>query len=376
MKTEILRLDNVSLQMSGIMQLERFNLQIFSGEIMGLMALNAHGVSSLVSLLQSNTPVHFGRVYYCEQLVNSHIYSRTTPNEIVVIEQKSHLVNGLTVGDNVFVLSGVERRWLLHTQSFRGRLQELEQAVGVDIPCNRQVEELSLFERCMVELLKAWESGARLVLLWNISHFLAGTDIGRLHYAIRHFASRGMAFIYISNSYEELCGLCDRIAVMYNGSVIKVQEMVSGGSEDIHALLQQFTGTTSSPPRSAMSQPEQRQYGTAETGGSCGIQRRMSRDPYGRPAAAGWNAATGYGTERTARRKSSDRWTADPPADGAGSAGRLYCRKSFTNDAVSGYELFAESHVLPASADRQLVSPAEHLPQPAARADAGAWRGF
>lgn len=41
MKTEILRLDNVSLQMSGIMQLERFNLQIFSGEIMGLMALNA-----------------------------------------------------------------------------------------------------------------------------------------------------------------------------------------------------------------------------------------------------------------------------------------------------------------------------------------------
>ena len=246
MKTEILRLDNVSLQMSGIMQLERFNLQIFSGEIMGLMALNAHGVSSLVSLLQSNTPVHFGRVYYCEQLVNSHIYSRTTPNEIVVIEQKSHLVNGLTVGDNVFVLSGVERRWLLHTQSFRGRLQELEQAVGVDIPCNRQVEELSLFERCMVELLKAWESGARLVLLWNISHFLAGTDIRRLHYAIRHFASRGMAFIYISNSYEELCGLCDRIAVMYNGSVVKVQEMVSGGSEDIHALLQQFTGTTSS----------------------------------------------------------------------------------------------------------------------------------
>lgn len=109
-----------------------------------------------------------------------------------------------------------------------------------------------------------------------------------------------------------------------------------------------------------MSQPEQRQYGTAETGGSCGIQRRMSRDPYGRPAAAGWNAATGYGTERTARRESSDRWRADPPANGAGSAGRLYCRKSFTNDAVSGYELFAESHVLPASADRQLVSPAEH----------------
>ena len=48
MKTEILRLDNVTTQMSGIMQLEHFNLQIFSGEIMGLMALNAHGVSSLV----------------------------------------------------------------------------------------------------------------------------------------------------------------------------------------------------------------------------------------------------------------------------------------------------------------------------------------
>ena len=129
------------------------------------------------------------------------------PNKIVVIEQKSHLVNGLTVGDNVFVLSGVERSWLLHTQKFQGRLQELERAGGVQFPCDWQVEKLSLFERCMVVLLKAWESGARLVLLWNISHFLAGSDIGRLHYAIRHFASCGMAFIYISNSYEELSGL-------------------------------------------------------------------------------------------------------------------------------------------------------------------------
>ena len=71
MKTEILRLDNVSLQMSGIMQLERFNLQIFSGEIMGLMALNAHGVSSLVSLLPVSVVFLCLQKYFIEGIATS-----------------------------------------------------------------------------------------------------------------------------------------------------------------------------------------------------------------------------------------------------------------------------------------------------------------
>lgn len=253
MKTEILRLDNVSLQMSGIMQLERFNLQIFSGEIMGLMALNAHGVSSLVSLLQSNTPVHFGRVYYCEQLVNSHIYSRTTPNEIVVIEQKSHLVNGLTVGDNVFVLSGVERAlaapYAKLPRAASGARTGGRRRHSVQ-PASGGAEPLRTVHGGTAQGLGIRSEACPVV---EYQSFSGGHGYRTAALAIRHFASRGMAFIYISNSYEELCGLCDRIAVMYNGSVIKVQEMVSGGSEDIHALLQQFTGTTSSPPRSAMS---------------------------------------------------------------------------------------------------------------------------
>ena len=73
MRHEVFRMDNVTNESYGITQLSRFNLQIFCGEIMGLMPLNSHGVESLIALMQKNTAIHFGRVYCEEQLVNSHL---------------------------------------------------------------------------------------------------------------------------------------------------------------------------------------------------------------------------------------------------------------------------------------------------------------
>ncbi|MCI8525627.1 MAG: hypothetical protein HFF17_06825 [Oscillospiraceae bacterium] len=251
MRTEVLRMDNVTMRQWGITQMEHFNFQVYGGEIMGLMTVNSHGVEALLSLLQSNPPIHFGRVYYREELINSHIYSKATPNAIEVVEQRSHLVNGLTVADNVFVLSGAHRRWVVRSRSFKRRLQILEQTVGVEISYDRLAEDLSFFERCMVELLKAAEAGVRLVVLRDMGHYLAGEDIDRLHRAVRYFTSCGMSFLYISNSYEELGRICDRMAVMYNGTVIHVADRASWERGRVAALLEKLTGAAAVPPKSA-----------------------------------------------------------------------------------------------------------------------------
>ena len=244
MRHEVFRMDNVTNESYGITQLSRFNLQIFCGEIMGLMPLNSHGVESLIALMQKNTAIHFGRVYCEEQLVNSHLYRRPEPNPIVIIEKKSHLMEGLSVADNVFILSQTDQSWLVRTKQFQQQLEVLEKAVGVHIPDGVLVERLSFFQRCIVELLKATVSGARLVVVRDVGHYITGNELLELHRAIRYFAGTGISFFYICNNCSEAADICDRVALMYDGTISKVLRQKELDGKLVAELIDQIAGVT------------------------------------------------------------------------------------------------------------------------------------
>lgn len=57
MREEVLRLERVTCLEQGVVQLENFNLQIFRGEIMGLLAVNSHGLNTLLHLLRRKLPL-------------------------------------------------------------------------------------------------------------------------------------------------------------------------------------------------------------------------------------------------------------------------------------------------------------------------------
>ena len=64
MREEILRMERVTYLEQGTPQLENFSMTLWEGEILGLIPVNHHGVSSLLKLLQQNLPLHYGYVYY------------------------------------------------------------------------------------------------------------------------------------------------------------------------------------------------------------------------------------------------------------------------------------------------------------------------
>lgn len=224
MKNEVVRLDNVTCLENGITQLHQMNFQIFEGEVMGLVALNHHGIETLLRLLQQNVPIHFGRIYFRERLVNSHFYCDPDPNAVAVIARKSCLIEGLTVSDNLFVLGHPDRRWIVRPHSLRRRLYLLEQELDVELPADSYVENLTFFQRCLAELFRAILNQCTLIVLQDVSHYMDGSDLGRLHDILRRLAGKGYSFLYISNNQHEIANVCDRSAVMQNGEIVKVFE--------------------------------------------------------------------------------------------------------------------------------------------------------
>lgn len=222
MREEVLRMERVAYREGGALQLEDFTLSVFAGEIVGLLPVNSHGLTALVNLLRRNQPLQDGYIYYRETLLNSWRAPRPQYNRIGVVQSSGELVGGLTVADNIFVLRPGFKTWFIRPALLRNQLQPLLNEFEAEIDADDYVDQLSPFQRCVVELVKAIVAGSRLVILRDVSTFLSESELIRLHAVLRRYADQGVAFLYIGFHLEELDQICARTAFFSNGRITKV----------------------------------------------------------------------------------------------------------------------------------------------------------
>lgn len=222
MREEVLRLENVTQIADGVTLLEDVNLQIYKGEIMGLICINYGGQDELVELLQKNVPIHYGRVYYNEKLVNSYEHASSSNNKIPIIERHSRLADDLRVADNIFVLRHGFKKYLINRRKLNAQLKQFTNELDLDLDGDRMVARLTPYEKYACELLRAVVAGAKLVVIKDISNCVGTADLLRFQELLRHFADQGFSFLYVCNHHEEAFKICGRLALMENGRVIKV----------------------------------------------------------------------------------------------------------------------------------------------------------
>lgn len=222
MKHEVLRMEQVTTLQDEVTQLDNFSIHIFRGEIMGLVCINPNGEESLIDLIQQNRPIHYGRVYFCETLVNTYQHSTMTPNRAAVIDSRNLLVDGLTVADNVFVLRRGFKKFLISPRVLNDQLRRFTEPLGIELDGGRLIRDLTVYERYLVELLRAVVAGAKLIVIRDISNSVSTEYLSRFFALLRRCASQGIAFLYICNHHEEAFKVCDRIGMMRDGGVLKV----------------------------------------------------------------------------------------------------------------------------------------------------------
>ncbi|WP_410512855.1 ATP-binding cassette domain-containing protein [Paenibacillus sp. BR2-3] len=222
MKTEILRLERVTIKKDDSTALDHFNLNIFQSEIMGLVCLNITGKESLIELIRQNVPIHYGRVYFNEVLVNNYQHSPFTMNKAFVIEQKSSLIEDLTVADNVFILRRGLKKFFINARILNEQLRPFTEEVGIDIDGSEWVANLSSYEKCVVELLRAVIMGAELIVIRDISNAMSAVELSNFHRLLRYYCQKGFTFLYICNHHEEAFKICDRLRLMRDGKILKM----------------------------------------------------------------------------------------------------------------------------------------------------------
>ncbi|MCI8549328.1 MAG: sugar ABC transporter ATP-binding protein [Lachnospiraceae bacterium] len=222
MRRETFRMERVTYIEQGIPQIEDFNLQIYEGEIMGLLLINAYGIQAFLKLLQVNLPLYDGYVYYGGTMVNSWRIFGKSHNRISIIQTQSSLAEGLKVSENIFVMRHGFRQRIIRPALLKRQLEPFFKDIDIDISADMYVENLTVFERIVVEILRAVILGHRMIVLCEVSTMISGSELEKLHEIIRHYAGQGISFLYISLHYEEILQICDRVSLFAHGRIQKI----------------------------------------------------------------------------------------------------------------------------------------------------------
>lgn len=219
---EILRFEHVTYEKEGIIFLNGIHFNVYEGEIFGIISPSNHGKSELIELIQSNQRIQQGRILIDEEVVNTYKRAYKTRNKVTLIEHQSHLIDVLSIADNIFVMQpGFPQELIAENQLIR-QLQPYLDAIGISLNPLELVENLSVFERLVVELLRAVVCGSRLIMINEIASILGQSDLKKYQRLLRDYTQQGYTFVYFCNHHEEAFQICDRLGIMEYGEMIKV----------------------------------------------------------------------------------------------------------------------------------------------------------
>ena len=126
----------------------------------------------------------------------------------------------LSVAENIFLNREPRRIRPLGMVDFRLMKQQAEEIMadlGVEIPGDKLVKELTVAAQQMVEIAKAISRNASLILMDEPTSALSSKEVDALFKLMRRLTEKGVGVVFISHRLEEVLEVVDRIIVMRDG---------------------------------------------------------------------------------------------------------------------------------------------------------------
>ena len=194
------------------------SLDVDTGECHGLVGRNGAGKSTLVAIFTGLIRPDRGVVSLGTEAAPSLADRASWQRLVACVYQKSMVVPGLTVAENIFLNRATgDDRGIVNWRAMRSRARQVMLDWGFDLDVNRRARDLTVEQRQVVEIARALSVGARFLILDEPTASLEKAAIERLFERIRRLKGSGVGILYISHHLEEIYEVCDRVTVLRDG---------------------------------------------------------------------------------------------------------------------------------------------------------------
>ncbi len=217
----ILQMQNISKSFGGSQALEQVHLTVGRGEIHALMGENGAGKSTLMNILTGVVPMDAGSIEFDGKHYPHPTIRQMEDAGIAFVHQEIHVVNDLTVYENIFLNRELRNRWgVLNSRVMIAQTRELFAELGVDMDPMTPVSQLTTCEKQLLEICRALHANAKLLILDEPTTALSNEEIRHLFGILEQKKAEGTSFIFISHKMPEVFALADRYTVFRNGRFV------------------------------------------------------------------------------------------------------------------------------------------------------------
>jgi D-xylose transport system ATP-binding protein len=237
--TPLVELKDISIAFGGIKAVDQVSIDLYPGEVVGLLGHNGAGKSTLIKCLSGAYKADSGEVHINGKKVTINNPRDARDQNIETIYQTLALADNLDAASNLFLgreLIGSggfldESRMEAETRKIMARLNPNFQKFNVP------VSALSGGQRQSVAIARAVYFDAKILIMDEPTAALGPQETEMVAELIQELKKQGLGIFLIEHDIHNVMKLCDRASVMKNGLLVGTERVEDVTEDDILSMI-------------------------------------------------------------------------------------------------------------------------------------------
>ena len=237
--TPLVELKDISISFGGIKAVDRVSVDLYPGEVVGLLGHNGAGKSTLIKCLSGAYKAESGEVFINGNNVVINNPRDARDQNIETIYQTLALADNLDAASNLFLGRELiskagfldESKMEAETRSIMARLNPNFQKF--DVP----VSALSGGQRQSVAIARAVYFDAKILIMDEPTAALGPQETEMVAELIQELKNQGLGIFLIEHDIHNVMKLCDRASVMKNGVLVGTERVSDVTEDDILSMI-------------------------------------------------------------------------------------------------------------------------------------------
>jgi ribose transport system ATP-binding protein len=243
----VLVMSGISKNYSGVAALSDVSFDVRPGEVHALLGENGAGKSTLINIASGATKPDGGSIVF-----DGVAHSTLTPTlaaqlGIATVHQHPAVLNDLTIAENIRV--AVPDRFLHAHGDAVTSMRAMLDDVGFAAHLEDRVDSLSIAEKHLLELAKAFVVSPRLIILDEPTAPLGQESVEMLFDRVAAIAASGASVVYITHRLAEVRRIADRVTVLRDGESRGTENIRDVSDEQLLALIVGRQMESTFPPK-------------------------------------------------------------------------------------------------------------------------------
>jgi branched-chain amino acid transport system permease protein len=216
----LLQAKNLSKSFKGLKALDGVDVDIFKGEILGLLGPNGSGKSTFINVVTGHFPASGGEVWFGGRNIADLAAHNIAQSGIARTYQIPRPFNHLTVRDNIALAAMYGAGNLKTIEQGRQAASEWLKFTHLTEKADAKPDDLNLHQRKFLELARALAARPQLLMLDEVLCGLTPTEIQDAVRMIKKIRDQGTTIVFVEHVMEAVMALTDRIVVFNQGIVL------------------------------------------------------------------------------------------------------------------------------------------------------------